>query len=452
MAAKEVFAAADRRLVAELEWRVLDAAQSLKTALRTAAAERVAAFASTVVSPVRETVRVGKKSKEIQRISGGFFVTTGDGEKPAKGSHSLAAAFAAWAADHLDAVLSIQLPSGQHVVVVLQRGLPVLDKVVQDAEAAYKLAKPFLEGENVSVFADDNARYPRTLLTGELPDDAEMSVFVLESLAAACSVSTQIRAVPIDLLKVSAAAFIVVVLLGGYLFWKERAEEERRRQEILLAEEQNPTPKYLGALSQQRVRAGVSRQALVDAFEASKRIPSSVNGWALSAVRCSIDEGCSADFLRGTGTFESLVSGVPFLKLEGPPGVTFDQARMSWEQPLDPASVGSEAEETSLHDFLNGRSGSQLQNWMVAGLGIQVQPPSLWPKVPGISENFNNARALAQGKIEVGSVLLPLLKEVLTSLPPNVILTGWEIKFSDPRQQAINRASATVRGNYYVRN
>lgn len=444
MASREIYAdKSGLRLIAGLEWRILDANVSVEAGLRSVGSDRAATHAALSLATVTEAVQVRKKSKEIRRVAGGFFVA-GDGEGPGKKGHSAAAAFAAWTAEHPKAALSIAVSNNKYLVIIVLNGLPVVDKILDGSTEAYQLVVGYLKDHaDLSLFSDDIDKFPSTLLHEGL----------LEHIASACSKATLIRPIPVDVMKMAVIGVVVLALAAGYWYVQKQKAEEKRREAIARAQAEDPVPKYLSALIAQSGTLGVARQGLVDALKQALKVPLAPGGWNLKKIACSKDLACSAEYQRGTGTFESLVKAGEFLQMQvQSEAINLNEARMTWKQDLPYAGIEPGSELVNLGDFVHGPAGSVFQNWLVAGLGIQIQPPALWPQVVSVPNNFKHVRAVAVGRIEVAGLQLPLVDEVVLKAPSNVVWSGWSIEVGDPRQPADVRVKVRVLGNYYVKN
>lgn len=442
MASKEISKTADGgRLVGNLDWRLLPVTGRPSGALRAAAADRSASHAVLAKALRPEPVQIGKKTKDVQRTSAGFSMSSDDESKRGK-EHSLAAAFALWARDHGEALLYLRAGEGVVAVVVVINGMPVLDKVVATEGEAFGIAAGYIrDHEHMSVFANDPERFPSSLMHEGL----------LEAVVAACGKETLIRAVPPDTLRLAIVAVLVLAASLGYLHHKRAKEEQARREALLRAQAEDPATLYQQGLAQVAGRAGLQSEALAKAFEAALRIPTSVPGWNLTKVGCGMESPCTARYTRSNGTFAELKVDVPMLKLVAQQDTKLDEAVMTWEQELPLAAAPEGPGLGSLDDFVIGSGGSQLQRWQVAGLSVQMQLPQLWPQVQGVPNNFKHPRALASGAFEIGGVTLPFVREVLRRAPPNVIWTGWLMEVGEAKQDALSRVKVRISGNFYVR-
>lgn len=444
MASKEIYTSPDGiHLFGGLEWRVLDASQGTDASLRLTARERASSHAVTATSSAIEAVAIGKKTKEIRRVSGGFFVSPDEGEGPGKKAHSLAAAFAMWARDHEKAALYVHTESGKVAVVVVLNGLPSLDKVVDDESEAYAIVAGYIKDHvEISVFADDIEKFPSSLMEHGL----------LEGIASAAGKATVIKTIPVDVARLAVVGMVVLAALGGYQFWNSKNAEEERRAALLRAQEADPVPRYIEALSSQRATLGATRPSMGAAFTAAGKIPVAVDGWKLKGVECSFGSNCVATYDRTTGTYEGLKKAVPSTMLDQAGSMNLNEGRLSWKQEMEADLLEVAKSPFPLPVFLEGDSGSQFQDWMVAGLGLLIQAPALWPAVPEVPSGFRHPQAVALGKLEVSNVPLPLVEEVIAKAPPNVIWSGFSIQVGEAKGDPMTQAKVKIIGSYYVQN
>lgn len=444
MASKEIYITpAGVRLFGGLEWRVLDAKQSTPAALRTTGKERSSSHAVTAQSVLTETVLVGKKSKEVHRVSGGFFVSAEEGEGPGKKAHSLAAAFALWVREHDKAALYVHTSTGKVAVVIVLNGLPSLDKVVDDETEAYAIVAGYIkEHPAISVFADDMEKFPTTLMDQGL----------LEGIASAAGKSTLIKPLPLDVVQLSILALVIIGLLLGYQVWSSRKAEEERKTALLRARAADPVPKYLAALSAQQATLGATRGSLVEAFRTASKVPIAVKGWRLNAVDCKFGApACVATYTRISGTFDGLKRSLASMSLDQAGSMNLNEARMTWQQALEPDVLDVANSPFVLQGFVEG-SGSQFQDWLVAGLGLQIQAPTLWPVVPEVPSTFRHPKAVALGRLDVSSIPLPLAEEVIAKAPANVIWSGFTIQVGEAKGDPLAQAKVNITGSFYVQN
>jgi hypothetical protein len=445
MASKDFYVASNGiRLIGGLEWRVLDANQGTDAGLRATGRERAASHAVTATSTLSETILVGKKPKEIRRVSGGFYTSDDESGGLGKRAHSLAAAFALWTRDHEKAALYVRSPMTSRVaVVVVLNGLPALDKVLEDETEAYQIVSGYIQDHpTISVFADDLVQFPRSIMDHGL----------LDAIAGSASKATIIKSIPADVARLLVIACLVVAALGGYQWWSSKKAAEEKKATLLRAQAADPIPKYLNELSAQRGKLGATRPSLAAVYQYVGKVPVVVDGWKLKNIDCFHGLDCSAVFVRTTGTYEGLKRAVPYMTLDQAGSMDLNEGRMRWRHEMEADVLDVAKSPFVLATFLEGDAGSQFQDWMVAGLGLVVQAPSLWPVVPDVPPSFKHPQAVAVGRVEVSSVPLPLVEEVISKAPINVIWSGFSIQMGEASGDPMAQAKVKLTGIYYVQN
>lgn len=438
MAGKLIHDAGGLTFWGNLDWQLLPPGDAA-AGLRGLAGERGVTHAAIVQSLSVETVRKGKKEQELRRHKAGLYIAPEGQERPKK-AYSLAAAFARWARDHGNALLHVAIPGNRWYVVVIQNGMPVLDKVEDKADAAFALATQYMQLDPaISVFADDPERFPRTLM----PDG------LLEAIYAAADKSTLIVPVPADVVKLAIFAVICIASAAGYFAWTKHQAEQARRLAMQRAAEADPVNLYLTALRTAALRAGLEPASVLQSLEEARKLPTKIEGWNLVRAGCDMAAACEAHYARTTGTFTGLKAALPSLQLTLK-GVELDSAVLTWNPDWKLAAITPDSELPQLRDFVQGPGGSQLQDWRVAKLAVQLQEPALWPQAAGVPATFKHPRAIASGKFEVSNVSLPLVHEVVTKVPPGVFWTGWRLVMGEGQQDVLQRALLKFEGNFYV--
>lgn len=428
-------------LVGGLDWRVIPSNGKVDAQVRTLAGQLSASHAVRAVPARTAEVGGGRNASGNSHIAVGFYVNF-DGSKIPKNAHSLAAAFASWTREHPRALLCIKVKDKWAVVVVVG-GAPVLDKVEETSAKAYELCKSYLlDGKPVSVFSDDLGRYPDALDHEDL----------LAKITGALSADTLLKPIPPNVVMLAMATLLICALVGGgYTYYKVQ-QEKKRQAELQRLRDADPVPKYLNALAAAREAVGVDRASMKAGIEAAMRTPLSPEGWNASRISCMQASSCEVVFTRTTGTFKRLQADVAHLTISPASAINLNEARMSWSQPtvatrLDPAN-----QLPPMNAFVQGPEASKLQDWLVAGLTIQVTPPRLWPQAEGVPDSFKHPQALAAGKFEIDSIAIPQMLEAVANAPANVVWTGWVIDVGDAKQQPLSRAKGRLTGTFYVTN
>ncbi|MDP9897358.1 hypothetical protein J2W32_006485 [Variovorax boronicumulans] len=425
-----------------LDWRLLPATGNVAGHLREIAKDRSASNAAQVIGLQPEEITVDGKHKQVHRTTAGFF-TSSDNRAPPKGAHSLAAAFSAWTSEHTSALLNVKLADDRHAVVVVINGIPVIDKIEVNGHAAFDLALPYQKDRpEIAVFSNDVEVYPNALEHEE----------VLESISEWVSKDTAIRPIPLDVVKVSAFVLVIAAIAGGWFFYQKWDAEQKRLAALEKQRAEDPIPKYLNALAAARQDVGIDRESIKAAIGYAQQIPLAPEGWNASRVGCVQGGGCEVTMARSTGTFASLTKAVPMLALSPAGAVNLNEARLTWQQDLGTAKLDPATQLPQLGTFIQGPEASKLQDWLVAGLTIQLSPQQLWPQAEGVPPHFKHPEALATGKFEIDGIALPQLLEVVANAPANVNWTAWSVDLGDAKQEPLSRAKGRLTGNYYVKN
>jgi hypothetical protein len=143
---------------------------------------------------------------------------------------------------------------------------------------------------------------------------------------------------------------------------------------------------------------------------------------------------------------------IPSLKLAPPNGTELNAAVVTWNPEWEAIGIDPGTPLQPFEQFMHRVSGPLLQNWLVAGLGLQMQAPVLWPQVAGVPNNLKHPRAIASGKLDVAGVPMPLVPEVITKAPAGVIWTNWSMTVGEDKQDILQRVLLKLGGNYYVQN
>jgi hypothetical protein len=179
-------------------------------------------------------------------------------------------------------------------------------------------------------------------------------------------------------------------------------------------------------------------------------LPYQVAGWRGIDVVC--DATCRATYERSHGTFDMFNRGVanlPLKILSTPSEITLNRVVATWPQELKPALLPESVKDQTVESFIS-KDGSQFQDWMLAGLSLQINVPTLYPEVAGVPRVFNHPQAVLRGSFEVSGVPLPLVREVINTAPSNVVFTGMKVSLSSDGQDPLTQAKTTVSGYYYV--
>lgn len=430
------------RLFSGLDWRVAPDG-NLNKGIRSLAKDREAKYFVTLAAREPEEIARGDKRIEVIRNSVGYFVPSLDVEKPPRKSHSLAAAFALMTRNDPASMLVLTRPDGGYAMVVVVNGVPVFDKDERETKKALSLASNYLgEVQDMVVYADDVIQFPQSVLAEGLHD----------ALVDACGKQSEIRQVPLDLLKYGSITLAIAGLLGGWHFYKQHELEKERQALIKAQQERDPTRRYLEALSvQKRDVKALKREDILAAYATIRSLPLMVGGWSVKEIGCKTGAGCVVRLTRVIGTADTLKDSTGgILKFIPPNGVNLGVTDMTWDtefgkQPL-PDGL------TNMQDFMQGRGASILQTWATAKIAPAITAATIWPSVGGVPKDFKHDAVIHRGRISVGAVPLAQFEELITSAPENVVWTDFQITLGDAySENPLRSAMAKVNGSYFVR-
>lgn len=422
---------------AGLDWRSLPNKGSDRD-LRNYANEIKAKFAVRCVSAIDQIDGNGKATHK--RVGAGFFTAIENpiGKKP----NSIAAAFASWSANTGDSALCVDVDLGDKhatmtLVVVCISGIPVLDAVFKTRKEARVAISEF---PGLTIFSDDPESYPKAITQDDL----------FGAIVGSCGKHSQLRQIPQNFVALALVVVIVGAAVFGYGQFKKQQVAKIRAAEMAKRAAEDPSPKYYAALAVERNKAGVTVESLDQALAAAMKLNLSASGWDVRKIECGVaQQGCNIQYTRTTGTFERLVREVSALKLIPRNDVTLNEATMSLLSPMTMAALT--IDPPSLEEFVQKAPGSRFQEWITAGMNVQLKPPVLWPRVAGVPTNFKLPRAIMAGDAVVSSVGLPQLREVLASAPKNVMWNGFAIEFGQAGKGSEIAAKAKIYGVFYVK-
>lgn len=439
--------------VAGLEWRVLAARGD--SALRDMAKERSATHAAVlkIKKAEAENQSKGQKNKGLGREVAGFYVSV-DGASPPNKSYSVAALFSGWISEHPKALLCYDLQAESKgagwLVVVSIDGMPVVDAMVPTWDDAQELIETYLNSPGeTSVVSNDPVRYPQTI-------KADNILPALSHYASNNKEFGRIKAVPADIKKLVLLTLVVAVGVVGYFYYQKNEKENERKKALAERLEKDPSALYKKALSVQGPRLGFSRDSLARSFDSLMLLPMKTGGWTLKGVTCS--DVCTAQYHRATGTIESLQASIktlgPNFALVSPSAGAVDLEKAWITVPSKNELAGVEPSAPSHQEFLQGKAATKLQSWRTAGLSIQIQTPQLWPQVSGVPAAFKAPNSIAVGKLEVSGIALPLVKEVMSSAPENIVWQDFTLEVADVKiaSNPLDTAKVKINGVFYVKN
>ena len=361
-----------------------------------------------------------------------------------KGVHAAAHCFAARVgAQAPNGALLLSVPPDGHrreekvYIVVLEDGVPVVDSLTSEMEARNALGS-----DDRPIWSDNAGVYPNSH-----PAD-------LAWLAEGAGKATRVLTIPPNPWPWVAAATVFAVATGGWWWIREVQRQEARREEARQLAASDPTPRYLAELARQRPGMLADRRAWVQAaaglFDRSVIVP----GWVMKSVACDgLAARCETVWQRRGGTFDDLRAALPDERLVlGAPGSgpvpSLDQALTS--RPLQIARLpwpGNAVKPPTFTDAV-AVAGPLFQVWKTAHLGVDIQPPRLWPASAAVPAGFSHPQAVLSGVLTVSDVPGPFVVETLETAPPWV---SWEnVRVDIGEGGAGTRLKFKATGVYYV--
>ncbi len=328
----------------------------------------------------------------------------------------------------------------KYVVVVLEDGLPYIDRVGNEIEA-----RDTIGSEERPTWAFSEHKYPNCQVVG------------FEWLATGATKATKVLPIPPVRWPAVALALAVLLAVGGWWGFQKVRKAEEERIAAQQAAEEDPVPRYLAALTVQAQSMATRRSdvagAVAGLFDQQVIIP----GWQLISIDCtSVSQQCALEWKRQGGTYQDIKASLPSQKqvpvlVQGTDVPDLDRAMTvtSWtvhRQSLLSASTGLPqlpSLDRAMVDF-----APILQVWRTAGLAVDLKATGVWPVVEGVPPDFRHPSAVRRGEIQVNSIPGPFIQEVIESAPPWVQWESLHVQLSDGDVR--NRLNFKLSGVYYV--
>lgn len=364
-----------------------------------------------------------------------------------KGVISAAACFSNLVGEHApNGALVLPVESGderqeqKYLVVVLEDGVPHIDAVVTETAA-----RDTMGSEERPTWAYSDIKYPNC----ELVD--------YEWLAKGASKAVRVLPIPTNPWPVVTLALIVAIVIGSWWVYGQARKAELARAEAIRASQNDPVPKYLGALSVQAESMATKRADVVVSLERIFDLRVTIPGWQLTEVDCVAGrQQCVSYWTRKGGTYQDIKAALPSetlvpVNLAGSNLPALDQATTVAPWPVKKQSLLNGADKPGAipsFDRAMNDVGPLLQVWRTAGLDVELKPATLWPAVEGVPPEFKHPSALLRGEILIGSIPGPFIKEVLETAPPWIQWESLRVDLSEGNMRG--RLNFKVMGNYYV--
>lgn len=244
----------------------------------------------------------------------------------------------------------------------------------------------------------------------------------------------------------------IALSLLGWWYDHQKKEEARIEAARIAAEiEADPVPKYMGQLMRDEPFFALTddtvRKMLADIAVIAQR----PKGWIFDEVRCGIENDtkartCVLKFKRDNGAYSDLQASLA-------------KFRIIYDFPADlnsaTAKLDYSTESFLFKDyrkdgptFIKEDFGDKGQEWLTAGIGVEISQPTLWPQVAGVPQSFMHPAAKMVGEIKVAKLPVFLFSDLLDNKPPNSHVRSFLIKAQDSNKSLDAEVSATL--GYHV--
>ncbi|RGE40437.1 hypothetical protein DZC30_20455 [Comamonas testosteroni] len=379
-------------------------------------------------------VQIGKPGKGCA-----FFATFNELETPRKSIYSLSALLAKLAGDAPAAVILRYEDS--YAVVCINKSIPIVDEVFKDKTAAINSLKPIVDklGITPKVNFESGHSY-------EYVDSLEVKLLGPKKGRAAPSKEVPKSIVP--------QLILAGLAIAATLWYFDNSEREKARIEAerLAAErEADPIPKYMRQLMADEPFFALTDSTTLKMLGDIAVISQKPKGWIFDEANCEADiqnriQKCELQFKRNHGIYSDLKSELRGYEMNFsfPADLNTAKASIQYkESSFRFADYGKSAEEFLEFDF-----GDIAQNWLTAGLGIEVTPAELWPLAAGVPNTFRHPMAKMSGEIRISKLPLFLVSDLIYTKPSNTYVKSFKIKTIEANKRM--DAEVNVELRYHV--
>ena len=265
------------------------------------------------------------------------------------------------------------------------------------------------------------------------------------------------RVKPISEIPQSNIKYIVmgVILLGGvYGYYDHQQKEAAKREAARLAAEReaDPVPKYMRQLALDEPTFALTDATVLKMMGDIAVVSQKPKGWTFDQATCKVDrevknQKCQLKFKRIDGIYTDLQLSLPkFIIKYGYPA-NLNEAIAEAEYADD--SFTFPVYEKTGEEFIKNEFGNKGQEWLTAGLGVEITQPILWPMAAGVPPTFNHPMAKFVGDLKVTSLPLYLMSDLLYQKPKNSHVKSFVITAKDSKKNM--DAEVTVDMVYHVK-
>lgn len=379
-------------------------------------------------------VQIGKTGSEDA-----YYAIFNEQETARKNIYSLAVVLSKVSAG--DAAAVILQYEDSYAVVCVNKSTPIIDEVFKDKLAAISAIEPIAK---------------RLGLTPKVNFEAGKGFDYVESLAVRLLGPKKGRKPPAKEIPKSILPQVILALvaLGGTYLYFDYTEKEKARVEAerLAAErEADPVPKYLRQLIMDEPNFALTDSTVMKMLGDIGVISQKPKGWVFDEANCGINkdtniQACVLQFKRIDGVYSNLKAELSShaMKFSFPADLNIAQASLEYkEESFKFVDYTKTAEQ-----FLEQDIGDKAQDWLTAGLGLEITPPVLWPQAPGVPHNFMHPMSKMVGELKVSKLPLYLVADLLNTKPSNAFVRTFKIKAQESEKKLDAEASVDLR--YYV--
>lgn len=324
----------------------------------------------------------------------------------------------------LASVLFKNVPTGAAAVVLksdtyycvccINNGAPVLDQVFNSLSDAVAELAPITKLLNIT---------PRANFENQI------GFQFVDGLEAKLIGPKKNRSKPIFEVPDSPIKFILIsgLLLGaGFWYMQSQIEEKERAEAARLKAQQeaDPVPKYMRNKMLEESSAGMPVATIYSMLAKLAAVDIKPDGWDLQVVKCA-EYKCTLEYQRNLGMYVDLKLPSGFV-MEYKTPVDLNKAFAS--ALFDTANFTLPDYTHTYEEFIKNDFGNMGQMWLIAGIGISMSNPELWPKTPGVPPTFRHPMAIEAGSMKITNVPLTLFSNLLETKPFNVHVKAIEIK------------------------
>lgn len=379
-------------------------------------------------------VQIGKPGSQ-----NAFYAIFNEQETPRKSIYSLCSILAKLAGGGAAAVI-LQYEDS-FAVAAVNKNAPIIDEVFKDKNAAVSALDPIAKRLGIT---------PKANFSG-------ISGFqYVESLEARLLGPKKGRASPAKEIPKSVIPQVVLAIMaiaGTYWYFDYDAKEKARIEAERLAAEReaDPIPKYMRQLMLDEPNFALTDKTALKMLGDIAVIAQEPKGWKFEEASCEIEkvshaQKCDLKFKRVNGVYSDIKAELSNYKIVFDFPADFNKATATVEYKEDSFKFTEYTKNAK--EFLEFDLGDKGQDWLTAGLALEITQPVLWPQAPGVPQNFRHPMAKLAGEMKVSKIPLFLVADLINTKPKNSFVKSFKISAQESEKRM--NADASVDLRYYV--